>query len=302
MKQLLIVNSKAALNGTASTPRDLSSMTAGAIGFYQLDDTSKWLSTKPTKNFAIVLGGGSKKVPFIIPEVDVKSLSVSYASWDRGSNFSAGILMPEPVSGKTYTLMFVKGGTTFNERSTWTVSEYIPEGVTKTANELAKAFATKIQSMIDLNGFPFSLVGNGITGAGNRLDFYAQDNTQWHLIPTDGLAGVKLEDVGTVSPVIGDKAYIQDLASRCAAGKGFNYLGEDGSEIYPGYPEVVEDAYYNVITLRFAVPRVASKTRDEVVNQVVHIAIPSTSAITDTVKVILGLAEAPTPSSASTEE
>lgn len=299
MKQLLIVNSTAALNGGASTPRDLSSMKAGAIGFYQLDDTSKWLSTKPTKNFAIVLGGGGKKVPFIIPEVDVNSLSVTYTRYRTGSIFSAGILMPQPVSGKTYTLMFVKGGTTFNERSTWTISEYIPEGVTKTANELAKAFATKIQSMIDLNGFPFSLVGNGITGAGNRLDFYAQDNIQWHLIPTDGLAGVSLEDTGDASPVIGDKAYIQDLASRCAAGKGFNYLGEDGGEIYPGYPETVEDIFYDIITLRFAVPRAASKTRDEVVNQVVHIAIPMTSAITDTVKVILGLAEA---SSTSAEE
>lgn len=300
MKQLLIVNSKAALNGTASTPRDLSSMTAGAIGFYQLDDTSKWLSTKPTKNFAIVLGGGGKKVPFIIPEVDVKSLSVTYTTWDRGSSFSAGILMPQPVSGKTYTLMFVKGGTTFNERSTWTVSEYIPEGVTKTANELAKAFATRIQSMIDLNGFPFSLVGNGITGAGNRLDFYAQDTTQWHIIPTDGLAGVSLEDTSDALPAIGDKAHIQDLANRCAAGKGFNYLGEDGGEIYPGYPETVEDIFYNIITLRFAVPRAASKTRDEVVNQVVHIAIPTSSAITDTVKVILGLSEAA--ASSATEE
>lgn len=292
MKQLLIVNSKAALNGGASTPRDLSNMAAGAVGFYQLDDTSKWLSAKPTKNFAIVLGGGGKKVPFIIPEVDVNSLSVTYADYDHGNNVTAGILMPEPVSGKTYTLMFVKGGTTFNERSTWTVSEYIPEGVTKTANELAKAFATRIQSMIDLNGFPFRIVGNGITGAGNRLDFYAQDTTQWKIIPTDGLAGVSLEDVQDASPAVGDKAYIQDLASRCAAGKGFNYLGEDGGEIYPGYPEVVEDIQYDIITLRFAVPRVASKTRDEVVNQVVHIAVPSASPIINTVKVILGLSEA----------
>jgi hypothetical protein len=299
MKQLLIVNSKTALNGGASTPRDLSNMAAGAIGFYQLDDTSKWLSAKPTKNFAIVLGGGGKKVPFIIPEVDVNSLSVTYADYDHGNNVTAGILMPEPVSGKTYTLMFVKGGTTFNERSTWTVSEYIPEGVTKTANELAKAFATRIQSMIDLNGFPFRIVGNGITGAGNRLDFYAQDTTQWKIIPTDGLAGVSLEDVQNASPAVGDKAYIQDLASRCAAGKGFNYLGEDSGEIYPGYPEVVEDTQYDIITLRFAVPRVASKTRDEVVNQVVHIAVPSASSIINTVKVILGLSDA---AAASAEE
>jgi hypothetical protein len=73
---------------------------------------------------------------------------------------------------------------------------------------------------------------------------------------------------------IGDKADIQDLASRCAAGKGFTDTYRDGDTIYPNYPETVEDTTYNVYTLRFRVGRDSAKTRDERVWQIVHIAVP----------------------------
>ena len=44
MKQLLIV-SNPTLNGGAATPKDISTMAKGAIGFYHLDDDTAWLST-----------------------------------------------------------------------------------------------------------------------------------------------------------------------------------------------------------------------------------------------------------------
>ena len=87
-----------------------------------------------------------------------------------------------------------------------------------------------------------------------------------------------------------------DLASRCAAGKGFNYTAQDASEIYPGYPEEVEDTTYTMYTLRFAVPRVAAKQRDEVVYQIVHIVVPSAATVVTTLDTIFGLNS---PSSAS---
>lgn len=297
MKQLLIVNSTAALNGGASTPRDLSNMTAGAIGFYQLDDTSKWLSAAPTKNFAIVLGGGGKKVPFIIPEVDVKSMTVQMAAPKAGVAFKAEITIPTPVEGKNYTLVLAKGGVVFNERSNWTVTEFVQKGATKTAAQIATSLQKQLQAMADTGAIAIKAEVSTakITVTGLNV------GEQWTLVPSDDLIGTAVTTT-VAEPTFGDKAYIQDLASRCAAGKGFNYLGEDGDEIYPGYPETVEDKQYNVFTLRFAVPRVASKTRDEVVNQLVHIAIPTTSAITDTVKTILGLSEAAAASATSGEE
>lgn len=294
MKQLLIVNSTAALNGGASTPRDLSNMTAGAIGFYQLDDTSKWLSAAPTKNFAIVLGGGGKKVPFIIPEVDVKSMTVQMAASKIGVRFKADITIPTPVEGKNYTLVLAKGGVVFNERSNWTVTEFVQKGTTKTAAQVATSLQKQLQAMADAGAIAIKAEVSEarITLTGLNI------GEQWTLVPSDDLIGTAVTTT-VAEPAFGNKAYIQDLASRCAAGKGFNYLGEDGDKIYPGYPETVENKQYNVFTLRFAVPRAASKTRDEVVNQVVHIAVPVDSAVTDTVKTILGLSEA---AAASAEE
>ena len=79
MKQLLIV-SNSTLNGGAAKPTDLSGMAKGAIGFFQLDKLSAWLDAAPTNNFGIALGGGSDALPFIIPEVDIKSLQVQKSS------------------------------------------------------------------------------------------------------------------------------------------------------------------------------------------------------------------------------
>ena len=99
---------------------------------------------------------------------------------------------------------------------------------------------------------------------------------------------------------IGDKAYIQDLASRCAAGKGYNLLGDDGKEIYPGYPEDVEDlvpntsgssgastAGYAIYNLHFATRRLAGKQLNELVWQYVHIAVPITNSSYATFDTIL---------------
>ena len=49
-------------------------------------------------------------------------------------------------------------------------------------------------------------------------------------------------------------------------------------------------------TLRFAVPRVAAKQRDEVVYQIVHIVVPSATTVVTTLDTIFGLSS---PSSSS---
>ena len=102
------------------------------------------------------------------------------------------------------------------------------------------------------------------------------------MILTDELSGTTFSTNTAAEPTIGDKAYIQDLASQCAAGKGFTDTHNNGDGIYPGYPEAVQDliptttagaAGYIVYTLRFKVGRDSAKTRDERVAQLVHIAV-----------------------------
>ena len=267
MKQLLIV-SNGTLNGGAAKPTDLSGMTKGAIGFFQLDKLSSWLDAAPTNNFGIALGGGSNALPFIIPEVDIKSLQVQKSSPAVGAAKVVTFTFPTPVIGKEYTVIIVKKGVVFNERSNWT-SDVIASTTTVAteAGKLVKA----INANNAIHGVTASNSGATITLTGTKgIDFEVK--------LVDDLSNITPTVSTPFSQSVGQKADIQELALACAAGKGFEYLADEGKEIYPGFPEAVNDAQYYLYTLRFKVGREASKQRDEQVWQTVHIAVPKNTA------------------------
>lgn len=287
MKQLLIVNSAAKANGGVSTPKDLTNMEKGGIGFYYLNDDSEWLSSAIDfkQNFAIVLGRGSNSNPIIIPEVDAKTLSIVHTEYAAGKQFSADITIPTIVPGNTYTLVLVKNGTVPHERNTWTATHTVDaKDTTATAASVAKILCDYFKNMAATGSINITatVASAKITIKGNTI------GEQWSLIGGNALYNTTINTT-VAEPTIGDKAYVQDLASRCAAGKGFTDVYADGESIYPGYPEDVENANYDIFTLRFAVGRDSAKTRDERVSQLVHVAVPSTSSSLSTIKTILGL-------------
>ena len=281
MKQLLIVNSTAAANGGASAPTDLSAMTAGSLGIYQLDTPTAWASAKPTTNFAIVLGRGANSPAFVIPEVDVNTLKITKATPSTGGVFSASITVPTVAVGSTYTLVLVKNGTVPHERNTWTATETAKTG--DTAATVANRLRNYFKAAADAGSLDIAVSGTSaqvtITGLNK--------GEGWTLKAGDALYGTSITTTAA-TPAIGDKAYVEDLASRCAAGKGFTDVYADGDSIYPGYPEAVENTTYNIYTLRFAVGRDAAKTRDERVSQIVHIAVPVGATSASTIDTVLG--------------
>lgn len=276
MKQLLIVNSTATVpSGTV----DFSTLKAGQLGTFDVS-ANKYLANLPTTNFGIVLG--RKKGPaFVIPEVDVKSLNVTFANTTQSATAFVGkITVPTTVvKNANYTIVVVKKEVQFNERSNYTVTEFVPENSTLTANNIATKLVAQIQAMGNAGSLNVKAEAssNVITITGTVA------GEQFTVKGGDALIGT--ESITTkAQPAIFDKAYIQDLASRCAADKGFEYTYKDGESIYPGYPEEVEDTTYGLITLRFAVGRASAKQRDEVVWQTVHIAVPTSKF--DTFKVL----------------
>ena len=282
MKQLLIVKSSAALNGGKSYPTDLSGMTEGAIGFFELGGSS-WLSAPATKNFGIALGGGANKPAFIIPEVDIDTLEITEAVPMKGTPYAASITIPSGTGGKNYTLVLVKLGTGINgERNKWTQSVHVPVGQTMTAADIAKKLRDGFQAMVDAGSIDVT-----IGGTSSSFTVTGEVGDGWKLVPSDDLFGTTVTESTTGVKSIGDKAYIQDLARQCAAGKGFTNTDLESQHIYPGYPEAVEDfelntsgsggastTGYSLITLRFATGRAAGKQTDERVWQYVHIAVP----------------------------
>ena len=283
MKQLFICQKKAYATSTAKST-DLTTVPEGTIALFSLKDGSL-LSAAPTSNFSIAVGRASGKMPLFFPEVDVKTLQVTKASYAAGATFTAKITVPTPVKGTHYTVAIVKKGTVFNERSNWTFTTI---ATTTTAADVAKQITAQINGNKYQLGVKAEYTGGAITITA------LEAGKDYEVLGADGLFGVAPTDVTNGKKAELDKADIQDLASRCAAGKGFNYLSGDGKGIYPGYPEVVDEEQYVLYTLRFAVPRVAAKQRDEVVYQIVHIAVPVGSAAITTLDTILGTGAAST--------
>ena len=282
MKQLLISQKKAYATSTVKST-DLTTVPEGTVAMFDLA-TGNLLTNaaKATGDFSIVVGRAAGKMPLMFPEVNLKTLEVTKATYAAATTFTAKITVPTPIVSEHYTVIVTKKGTVFNERSNWSFTATAKD---TTAANVAKQLTAQINANKYQLGVKAEYTGGAITITA------VEAGKDYEVVGADSLMGVALTDVTHGKKAVCDKAYIQDLASRCAAGKGFNYAADDGKDIYPGYPEVVDEDQYVLYTLRFAVPRVAAKQRDEVVYQLVHLAVPVGSASIATIDVILGLAE-----------
>lgn len=282
MKQLFICQKKAYATSTAKST-DLTTVPEGTIAIFDLATGALLTNAaKAAGDFSIVVGRASGKMPLMFPEVNVKTLQVTKATYQAGATFAAKITVPTPEKGTHYTVVITKKGTVFNERNNWT---FTTTATTTTAADVAKQLTAQINGNKYQLGVKAEYTGGAITITA------LEAGKDYKVLGADGLMGVAPTEVTNGKKAELDKADIQDLASRCAAGKGFNDTYADGDSIYPGYPEVVDEDQYVLYTLRFAVPRVAAKQRDEVVYQIVHLAVPVGSASIATLDVILGLTE-----------
>ena len=295
MKQLLIVNSAKALNakksstGAEVTPYDFSNLAEGAVSFFELGGSAV-LAKAATKNFGIALGRSGDVMPFIIPEIDINTLSITVTQPSAGQKFKAEITIPNPVAGNNYSLVLVKKGTVVNERFKFSATEFVPAGASMTAAAMATSLGNQFKNYAN-NG----TLDINVTVSSAKITIESNNYTdQYELVASDSLHGV---DVTTTpsKPNIGDKNYIETLAQQCTAGKGFNYLARESRDIYPGYPEPVEEIAqddiatkgYVVFNLRFATKREAGKTMDEAVWQYVHVAVPKDNTSYSTIVAIL---------------
>lgn len=278
MKQIIIGQKKAYATTTAKGT-DLTTVPEGTLALFSLKDQSL-ITTTPDSNFCIVCGRGADKMPICLSEVDVKSMTVEKAVYAAGAKYQLKFTIPTPVKGNDYTIIIVKVGTCFNERANWT---FTCQATSNVSADVAKELVRQINSNNTILGVKASNTGGVVTIDGINVG----DNYEVKF--ADELLGLDFDSRTTGKKAILDKAYVQDLASRCAADKGFNDVLIDGTSILPGYPELVDSDQYTMYTLRFAVPRVAAKQRDEVVWQIVHICVPVGSGCISTLDTIFDL-------------
>lgn len=176
MKQLLIAKSNTALNktanGTLSNANSLKDLVTGSLCFFTPDD-NVILSSAPTKNFAIAIGrpassgdlaSGNQQNTFVIPEVDVNTLSVVKTLPQAGNTYSALVALSTPAVPSystdgdnymgiinNYSIRLFKKGVVPHERNKWEITVPIKYNSTiTTATALANAFKKKIEDD-DLN-------------------------------------------------------------------------------------------------------------------------------------------------------
>lgn len=285
MKQILIVNNTTLLSGANLTTSAMTAANKGKIGFALLSapETGIAGTAALTDDFAIVVSRGTD-MPLRFDEVNFKSLKVTKSTFQFSATFEGTITLPTTATiGTEYMVTIVKKGAKFNERANWTFSDVAKVATIEEINRIEK----NIVSAINANKEAL-----GITAVSERgtIKVVAVEAGPDYELKSE-LCTVRITTAGKKAEL--DDAYVKELALACAAGKGFNYLYADGDSIYPGFPENVSSAKnaWTMWTLQFAVPRKAAKTRDEVVNQVVHIVMPEATAGTalTTLDVLLGL-------------
>lgn len=274
MRQLIIAKEKAYASGVDYF--DLTQLAEGVLGIFNTE-TGDLISSKATlpATFAIACGRGSDKMPYNFPEITLRTLSITKSVPKAGNVYECKFTIPNTiVKGKDYTVIITKKGVSFNERNNWTAT--VP-GDSTTGAVVANKLTKQINANTINSGMKASVSGRVITltGVDNKQDY--------GVTFADELIGLEKDSETIAKAPILDKAYVEDLASRCAAGKGFNDVYPDGVTIYPGYPEKIEDVNYVLYTLRFANPRAASKQVDEVVYQNLYIAVPANASCIATI-------------------
>ena len=258
MRQLFVVKSGAVIAPKSSAAFDLTTVPAGSLGIFELDDLSKFVAdAKLTKDFGIAYGRPNSQA--VVLEVNIDSLIVTKVTKTAGTKFSANITIPTPVTGKDFTIEL--------------------DTATTVATRLQKELAAKVENQ-----------NVGVTISTATITATAKDYQPWELMAADDLYGTTVETTAKGSAPTCDKAYVRNLASEAAQNRGFNNTIADGASIYPGYPMDVDADDYTLYHLRFKNPRKYARTRDEAVWQEATIAVPTANeAFITAIETALGL-------------
>lgn len=264
MKNLFILTSSSVIANAISDPATTAAGTLAVI------DNTDYLS--------FYLYRGKNIQPLVVSILDKKDASYTTTEYTKAVPFKATLTGLTLSDDTDFEVEIVKLGVQFNERNRWLTSVHKTADTTTVALLAAKLakqinyFATDSKITAEVNGT--SVVLNGPEdGQDYKVTFKSitRNETNGHvsftttyLVPT----------IVQGTPGIADTKYVKDLASQCAAGKGFEYTAKEDLDIYPGYPEEVADESYNILNIAYYNHRAAGKTRDEVQRQYLHIAVP----------------------------
>lgn len=265
---------------------DLTSLAVGQIAFVALDSGVETIDNDGTKikdKGYIYLGKSDAKGGKLVVPIYKNNFSYSKMTYNVSTQYTGNFVITDVVAGSDYTVVIVKKGVGFNERNKWTATVRAKSG--DTAETIAKALAAQITAN----------VGAGVTATpstGTVTVTAKEKGVDYELTLGDDLFGLAVSQTHATAAVA-DAKYITDLAIKAAADAGIEYTYKEASEyLYPDFPlnplaqDDATDAGFTVYTIRFAEPR-EMKTVDQSINQIVQIAVPTSTAAISTIDTIL---------------
>ena len=272
----------------------VNNLATGAVGFAALNSDGKLAITTSIDGFLannkkgyFVLGRSVELGGSVVLPVFANHFSYSIGEYQAATTFAGTITVPDTiVAGEEYTVIVVKKGVKFNERNKWSASV-----VAKDSDDAA-SIATKLTSLINSNS-----ESSGVSAAAEDSTITitsSKSGIDYTILGADALLGVEATYTTHGNTAYGDASYVKDLANKAAADAGFEYtyMG-DVNYLYPDYPlnplknADSADTGFNILTFRFAEPREV-KTVDDIVHQIVQVALPSGVDIADALGTLLG--------------
>lgn len=266
---------------------------AGAVGFATLNSDGKLAITTSIDGFLdnkkkgyFVLGRSAELGGPVVLPVFTNHFSYSIGEYQAATTFAGSISIPNTIAaGEEYTIIVAKKGVKFNERNKWTAS------VVATSSDTAATIATKLTSRINSNSESSGVSATASTATITITS--SKSGVDYAILGADALLGVAATYTTHGNTAYGDASYVKDLANKAAADAGFEYtyMG-DVNYLYPDYPlnplknADSSDTGFNILTFRFAEPREV-KTVDDVVHQIIQVALPSGIDIAETLGTLL---------------
>lgn len=276
---------------SAGTTGVVSSKSAGAIGLAYIPQTSANGLKGGEMTFGTITNikgnGGEGNIVLVRAAADggnvvipfhTEHLTWTKAAYSAAKKFVATVTIPDPEADHfIFSVIAVKKGVRFNERNKWTATEKVKDGDT------GATVAARIAKYFNNNSYALGLTASV---SSETITFTAVDSgDDYEIVPADDLTGTSVSYTTRGKAAFGDAKYIIDLANKAAADAGFEYTYEDDVKLlYPKWPinplagDDSADTGFNIYTIRSAEPRDV-KTRDELVYQVIQIAVPTSVSL-----------------------
>lgn len=215
--------------------------------------------------------------PVVIP-IYGKNFSCVKATYSAHKTFTQKITVVSQDKVGDYTVIVAKKGVGFNERNKWTATVHVYDS-DETVDSIAAKLAKAINNNSESSGVKATVTSDVITVTA------VEAGVDYKLVLADLATNCTLSALTAGTKGQLDAKHIQDLAMKAAADCGFNDTYEEGVKMYPTYPldpsKVVTSGTNSFVlfTIKFSEPREVGTT-DELINQIVQVAFPSSATVT----------------------